>query len=1695
MMKTYLNRYSTKALLVLTAGSTLVQLNALGADRFWSGSSASYTNAANWTGGIVPGASDAAINNNGSNNVVQVNAGDPDWSVGEILAGGARGGAGSGAFLQGGQMVSVQPGVRTVRLGIAPADTGIVTLNDGTLFYTNGLFAVGEIGTGILNVNGGSLIGNGTMAINVGDSMATANATMDGGFAKTGHTWFSQGFYVPDPSIGLPPPGQTFVAVSNATHSYTMAPNYTANNAVMIYTNSTNATVTLSAPAAYTALSFLGSAGNAGSEPVVVNYTVHHQDNSTQDGSIDVVDWFPADKSNLAMETRGRVQADGTLTQIINNNPSVLFFDFNLSNTSSPVTSIDLNFSSGAGVACLLALSASSGGDFVPVTFTGYNADMIVEPVMQVDPSIVDVLNQTGGTIDVNNEMWIGNIGNGIYNLSGGSNTVRNWFAVGRSGGDGVINMTGGELNKVGGGNFLIGTGYQSPVGGTPSGVINLSGGTINCSSGEFLVPENSPAMGTLNMSGTGTLLVNNWLAVGRGGGAGTLNLTNGTIVKTGNGNIVIGAGGAGEINQVGGVISNTASATWLGEGSFATWNMSGGTNVLGLLRIAHGSGQQAFMNLNGGLLSVSEISGNTDSYNEFNLNGGTIRASGNNANFIHDLAQVNLLAGGVVFDSQSNNVTVSVNIADAGGGLTKLGTGTLKFIGATYHSGPTLLNEGRLELTTMASSGDFTMADGTALGIAVQNLNGQIPVAAMTVGTSGAASIDFDMGLFGNNAMAPIAVSGAFANNATLTVNIPVGAFSLGAIPLISYTSYAGSGTFITGSKPVGVEGYVTNNVAANQLEFVVTAAAAPRWDGTANGNWDVDNTMNWVDIATMNPTVFKQGNPVVFDDQASGVTDVVVTEDVQPSSMVFTNDIKAYSVTGAGKITGTTGLRKQGTGTVSVGNLNNFTGPVVVQAGTLSVSNIANGGVASALGASSSDPANLLLSGGTLSYDGPAATTDRGFSFGATSTLSVSGDLTVNGVVSANAGLFNKAGPARLTYGRVDTNVVATASYHVNEGTVAFVDGSAASYTNSMQTNRINGEIWIGHDQTHSGGLAITNTSVGVSSWFAVDRGNGAIGNSSKVSVHNSYLTVAFMSMGYDNGVVGNSQFPEMSVSGNSTFICNGRIFVGESAGSLGKLTVSGDSRVIQNSEWFSIGANGNGIMTLSNNAYFRGAGDYNVSDVGSSTGILNIHDNATNLALTLYVGKGGSTTGMVNQTGGYFGKTAAGGGDWRIAGASGSVGTYNMSGGVFTTPNNLQIGASGTGTFNLSGGAVSSTGGFPGVGRFTGGVGFLNISGGTFSQLSNNRMIIGEQGNGTVNITGTGALICSGTGGPDGNTGLIFGLNSTGIGTLNLTNGSVTVTNNLQLGRDSGAQATLNLVGGVLSTKRIYTGNAGASSKVNFYGGTLRAMPGATTEFLAGLSEANIYAGGATIDSGANVINIAQPLIDGGGAGGLTKVGSGTLNLNGVNTYTGTTLVSAGTLGGTGTIAGPVSVAAGAALAPGASIGTLTINGAVSLDANSKTVIEISKAGATNDQLIVSGALTLNGTLVVKNLAGSLAVDDTFQIFAPGAASAFTGVVSYTPGQSVTWDLSNLASAGTIRVASVTQVPVSIMAEMGAGSLTLSWPESQTGWALLTQTNPLNIGLSNNWTTVSGSTLTNQVTVTINPSNPTTLYRLGF
>lgn len=1398
-------------------------------------------------------------------------------------------------------------------------------------------------------------------------------------------------------------------------------------------------------------------------------------------------------------------------------------------------------------------------------------------------PANVNVGESSGSsaTINLNNSSWLrgSQIRLGISAGATGAVTIANTALITNAAFTSVGTAAATAAYPGGYGAMVI----KDTAGFYSASDFNVSdvGGTLGGSAGQVDLLNNA------------TLTTGN-LFVGKGQGCvGVLNQSGGTLWDFGTfANIGSGAGSIGTMTISGGTFgfTNTAANLVVGSAGIGTLNVSGAAavNVPNSLILGNASGASGTVNLDGGTITTKRVfMGNVGGSSYFSFNGGVLKAAdGANSDFMSGLGSAFVLAGGARIDTGTNAITIGQELADGGGGnLTKSGVGTLRLTATMGgFSGPVQVSAGRMEITTaIVGQSAYTLANGTALGVQVTALNTTVTMPNLTLGSSTGATLDIDLGNFGNPAVAPVNVTVTLTLNGPTTINIvPSSTIAVGIVPLISYVGpKSGVGSFVLGTLPPGVVATLNDN-GVGLVSLNVTSVSLPRWEGLAGGVWDVGLTTNWVDRVTLLPMFFQQGYSTVFDDSALGTTAVALNTTVTPGGVLVSNSTLNYTISGTGRISGNSGLTKQGTGTLTLSTTNNnytgatvideggtlvatvtnnlgansplrmgtgslnlganhqrfsstyvtngninatgaivtsanhnlaggnisailaggsvttfgtngtpanvyglntYTGRTVLAGNPLVVTNLANGGAASGVGAASANPTNLVFEGGTLAYAGAPATTDRGYTIAAGGTFSASGNLTLTGPVAATAGNFLKYGPANLTYVRLGTNVLSAGRFDVGQGTLIF-DGGASTPTNYLQTNRIGGDMWVGFDQVNAGNLILTNTSVNLGGWLAIDRGNGTVGSSSKVTLYDSVLTCGNFSMGYDNAIPGNLSFPVLTLRGNSSITSANQCLIGENTGADARIVVAGNSRITLTANWFALGNAGKGTMVLSNQAVVQLPGDYNLGDLTGGDGTLYVYDNATNRAATLYVGKRASSFGLVNQYGGYVGRSS-GGGDWRIAGTaaadSSALGTYNLFGGVFEPAGNFQIGAYGSGTWNQSGGTANCAS-YPVVGRFPGSFGIVTVSGGVFNQTGTGQLlIIGEEGSGTLTIANTGLVTSAG--------GVSVGHTATGVGVVNLD-------------------------GGTLRTTRVFQNGVGATSTLNFNGGVLQAGANNTT-FLTGLTEAKILAPGAFLDSAGYSITIGQALLTDASSlgGGLTKLGAGTVALDGVNTYTGLTVVSngtllvngsiggaaivrsGGTLGGTGSIGGVVTVQSGGALGAGASIGTLTLASSPVLGGSVIAELDRNSGTPLADRVVVTGnPVAYSGTLVLKNTGAPLQVNDTFTLFsASGYSGSFT-LVSQTPGQLVTWDTANLTVNGSVRVATAGPLDRPTMTNSVAGnSLTLTWPVEYLGWILQTQTNSLNVGLGANWVDVAGSGASTSATVTVNPANPTVFLRL--
>ncbi|WP_436098031.1 autotransporter outer membrane beta-barrel domain-containing protein [Bosea sp. LjRoot237] len=171
--------------------------------------------------------------------------------------------------------------------------------------------------------------------------------------------------------------------------------------------------------------------------------------------------------------------------------------------------------------------------------------------------------------------------------------------------------------------------------------------------------------------------------------------------------------------------------------------------------------------------------------------------------------------------------------------------------------------------------------------------------------------------------------------------------------------------------------------------------------------------------------------------------------------------------------------------------------------------------------------------------------------------------------------------------------------------------------------------------------------------------------------------------------------------------------------------------------------------------------------------------------------------------------------------------------------------------------------------------------------------------------------------------------------------------------------------------------------------------------------------ILSPGVALTTGANNTSTVFSGAIGGifGDGSLTKIGTGSFTLNGVNTYEGATLVNAGslivngsiaassgvtvaagaTLGGSGVV--PTAVINGGTLSPGNSPGTLTVRGDLTLNAGSTYLVEVQ--GANADRVDVTGTASLAGTLRIVPLGGAYTFSSPYTLLS--ATGGRTGTFS--------------------------------------------------------------------------------------------------
>jgi fibronectin-binding autotransporter adhesin len=709
--------------------------------------------------------------------------------------------------------------------------------------------------------------------------------------------------------------------------------------------------------------------------------------------------------------------------------------------------------------------------------------------------------------------------------------------------------------------------------------------------------------------------------------------------------------------------------------------------------------------------------------------------------------------------------------------------------------------------------------------------------------------------------------------------------------------------------------------------------------------------------------------------------------------ATRTFSVNNSGETLTVSGVISGAGGLIKNGgSGKLILSGANTYSGATTINVGTLSISADNNLGTAPG----SPTAGQLTFNGGTLATTANfTLDANRGIALSSAATIDVatSTTLTYNGIV-AGANALTKSGTGALVLGGVNTYSGTT---EVAAGVLNIRNASALGTTGNGTTVDANASLQL-QGGIAVGAEALTLNNAGVS-------GAGAIENVSGINSWSGTISLAGAStIGSTSGTI--------SVSGNidnATF--------GLTVGGAGDTTLSG---VISNTG--ALTKSGTGTLTLSGVNTF--SGNTTISAGTLKLGVANaIPDGAGKGDLVMNPSSGTATFDLGGFSETINGLSNSGAGSSVVDNSASSttptltVGGNNVtstfSGVIQNTAGTLALTKTGTGTLTLSGAnafdgsttinagslsisADNNLGAAPGsatAGKLTFGGGSLAT---TASFTLNSNRGIAFNSTGTIDVASSTTLtyggIAAGSGGlakSNAGTLILSGANTfSGATTINAGTISIAADNNLGTAPGSAVTGQLTFGGGTLATTVSFTLNSNRGIAFN------------STATIDVASSTTLTYGGIAA-----------------GSGGLTKTSAGILVLNGNNTYTGTTTVSAGTvlvngsqsssavslnggtLGGVGTVGTNTSTSSGGTVSPGSSPGILNTSD-VNWSTGSPTFsIELNgtSAGTGYDQLNVTGTVNLSGATLNGSVGFAPATGTTFTIINNDGSDAVTGTFS--------------------------------------------------------------------------------------------------
>ena len=690
------------------------------------------------------------------------------------------------------------------------------------------------------------------------------------------------------------------------------------------------------------------------------------------------------------------------------------------------------------------------------------------------------------------------------------------------------------------------------------------------------------------------------------------------------------------------------------------------------------------------------------------------------------------------------------------------------------------------------------------------------------------------------------------------------------------------------------------------------------------------------------------------------SGTTTVSAgTFILAPGASIVNSSVATDGTFDISATSGTTVKSLSGTGTVQLGSANLT---LTAGAGTFTGIIAGSGGIILTSGTEILTGANTytgptIVNGGTLEV-GAATVTNNVTNYGTFGYYST-GAVAMSGVVSGSGGVI-QAGTGTTT---LTAQQLYTGATTISAGTLA-LSGSASIASSSNVI--VNGTLSI--SGVSSGASITTLSGVGT------------------VQMGNEDLTLTSASGTFTGGISGSGNFilaaGKETLSGSSTFTGVATINPGTTLSLGGASVLPTASKIVDNGTLDISPVTANGLQSTTVTTSLTGSGTVTL---GTATLILS---NAADTFAGTITGAGGLTiTGgseILTGSNTYTGVTSIKGGSLLLSGSGSiaSTGTVSDSG-IF------DISA-------VSGGAVA-LGSLSGTGSVTLGNTVLTLSAAadTFSG----------------SIAGAGGLVVA------GGTETLAGANSysgntTVAGTLQLGNG-VTVgsvvgsiaDNGTLIFNEPSTTVVANAISGTGSVVQTGPGTVALTGANSYTGGT--SITGGTLQIGNGGTAGSLT--GNIADNGTLAFDRSDAIVFAGtisGTGAVSQIGSGNVTLVTANGYTGVTSISSASLlslSGAGSIANSSSVIDNGALDISASTGPvklISLTGTGSIQLGSQSVEITGGADTFSGNISGSGGLTLDAGS--ETLSGTNTYTGATRI--SGGVLSVTGSIASSSGVTV-------------------------------------------------------------------------------------------